>query len=160
VSPRHDTVRPRWRRFLAPVGGLVREVTAPAFERHGRGHQDIALAWAELVGADLAAVSRPVRLAWPRPGAGAGEGATLTVHVEGPRAIELQHSAPRIIAAINMSLGQRVVERMRIMQAPVDRAAARARRRPAHAERPDRFTAIASPDLRRALARLDVVVEA
>jgi len=80
------------------------------------------------------------------------------VHVEGPRAIELQHAAPGIIAAINTALGRRAVARMRLMQAPVGRARKAARRAPAAAERPERFAAIASPDLRRALARLDATV--
>jgi hypothetical protein len=137
------------------VGRLVREIAAPAFARHGSGHADIALAWEEFAGPALASISRPVRLAWPRQGA--GEGATLTVHVEGPRAIELQHAAPGILAAINTALGRRAVGRMRLMQAPVGRRQ-RVRREPAKPERPERFATIASADLRAALARLDAAV--
>lgn len=151
--------RPRVYRGAVAIGRLVGAAAASAFRRHGFGHGEIAAAWTEIVGTELARVSRPERLAWPRDGAatarGAAGGATLTVAVEGPRAIELQHAAPRIIEAINTLYGYRAIGRMRLVQAPAGPHRRHgAKRRPLQAAG-DGPEAIRSPALRGALARLD-----
>jgi len=150
------------RRGALAIGHLAGIVAAPAFRRHGLGHGEIASAWTDIAGPDLAGVSRPVKLAWPRPGAsGAGTrtagGATLTVEVEGPRAIELQHAASRIMEAANALFGYRAVTRLRLVQAPPVRRRRTQVRMPVAPVNPDRFAGVRSADLRRALARLGEV---
>jgi hypothetical protein len=67
------------------------------------------------VGEDLAAVSAPERIRWPR---GAGEaqqmqGGTLVVRAAPGRALELQYEALRIIARINGYLGYGAIAKLK-----------------------------------------------
>ena len=61
-----------------------------------------------------------------------GEGATLVLRIEGPRAIEVQHRAAQILERINAYFGYRAVTDMRFLQAPIARVA----RPKTHAEPP------------------------
>lgn len=141
------------------IGRLASTIAAPSFERHGPGHGQITAAWPDLVGPELAGMSRPLRLTWPK-GAAAGstrrqkQGAVLTIGVEGPRAIEFQHAAPRIMEAINSLFGYRAVAKLRLVQASPDRTRQRQRRRPVEATNAEEITGVDSTDLRNALARL------
>lgn len=151
--------RTQARRGAVAIGHLASLVAAPAFERHGLGHGELACAWSDIVGPELAAISRPVQLSRPRgEGARSGErqngGATLTVEIEGPRAIELQHAAAHIMEAANTLFGYRAVTRLRLVRvSPVHRRTSRPRM-PILPTNADRFTGVHSAGLRRALARL------
>ena len=84
------------------IGKHVDKLTRGAFAAHGFAYAQILTHWEEIVGPELADVCRPTRLRWPQ-----GQnrirherqrlGGTLTVTVEGPAAIEVQHDAPGII---------------------------------------------------------------
>jgi hypothetical protein len=78
-----------------------REITKAAFARYGFAQADVVANWEAIVGSDLAAVSAPERIKWPR---GAGEqaqkqGGTLVIRAAPGRALELQYEASRIIGA-------------------------------------------------------------
>ena len=118
--------------------------------------------WSEIVGADIAAHSEPIKIQWPRPADGEErEPGTLVLRVEGPAAIEVQHLSNVICERVNRFLGWRAVGRVALRQAPLRRST----RKPAPAgdsaaaariaaELPE----IADEDLRQALARLGAAV--
>ncbi len=72
---------------------------------------------------------------WPRPVEGQPqEPATLVLRVEGPMALEIQHSSDVILERVNRFLGWSAVGRLALRQAPLSRA--RAGRRPRRAAGP------------------------
>ena len=85
----------------------IRDITKAAFARHGFAESDVVAHWAAIVGDELAAVSAPERIKWPR---GSGEtaqkqGGTLMIRAAPGRALELQYEASRIMARINSFFG-------------------------------------------------------
>jgi hypothetical protein len=127
--------------------------------KFGAGSGDLKSRWREIVGESLAARSEPVKLIKSRAG-----GATLELRVAGPVAALIQHQAPLILDRLNLYLGEGAVARLRIVQGPLTRAAARGaapirRARPpldAAAERRLADQLAATPDgpLKAALLRL------
>ncbi len=96
------------KRNYAPRGiaGLLAPVVRPAFTRRAPAAAALLADWPNLAGAELAVRAAPVKFA----------GGTLTLACEGPAALELQHMAPDIIARLNLTLGCRLVERLRFVQ--------------------------------------------
>jgi hypothetical protein len=95
-----------------------REITKAAFARYGFAQADVVANWEAIVGSDLAAVSAPERIRWPR---GAGEeaqkqGGTLIIRAAPGRALELQYEASRIIARINSFFGHAAISGIKVMQ--------------------------------------------
>ena len=136
---------------------------APVLRRQGFGEAEIVTDWPQIVGARLAAVSAPVRLAWPptppRAAPDAARPATLCVRVEGAFALELQHLAPLVMERVNARLGWRCVARLQLLQGPAPRPRTKASVAPApttaDSERAERAAAGVEDDaLRGALARL------
>jgi hypothetical protein len=96
-----------------------REITKAAFARYGFAQADVVANWEAIVGKDLAAVSAPERIRWPR---GSGEQAqkqagTLVIRAAPGRALELQYEASRIIARINSFFGYGAVASIKVIQA-------------------------------------------
>jgi hypothetical protein len=118
-----------------PVGSYVARALDPVARARGFATAALLAEWPAIVGAELAEFTMPDRVAWPRrqesgeaetPARGRrGEGAVLTLRVDGPRAIEVQHRAAQILERVNLYFGYRAITEMRILQAPVARAAAR-----------------------------------
>jgi len=110
-----------------PLAAHVPGLLAKACERHGFAQVDILARWDEIVGAELAAFTRPERIRWPRSAAaaetrpGRRSGGTLVVRVDGPVAIELQHSTPQIIERINGFYGFGAVVAIKLIQGPIAR---------------------------------------
>lgn len=137
-----------------PLSSVLGKLTGPVLKR--RGFRDIHVIdhWSEIVGAQLAALSLPERLSRV-----SGEGAVLTIRVDGAMALEVQHMAPQILERINQFYGSNVITRLKIIQAPVNPSTTRYRRAD-----PELSTAVESADaaldhfppgrLRQALARL------
>lgn len=109
-------------RNFAPRGiaAILAPVTRPAFRRRAPAAAQILADWPQLAGPDLASRAAPVKFA----------GGTLTLGCTGPTAMELQFSAPQIIARLNLALGHNMVERLRFEQ-QVPRPPATAPARPA-----------------------------
>ncbi len=134
-----------------------REITKAAFARHGFAQADVVANWDAIVGEQLAAVSAPDRIRWPR---GAGEeaqkkGGTLVIRAAPGRALELQYEASRIIARINSFFGYGAVAQLKVVQA-AELGAGRPRA-PALPEKPVReheVEQVEDASLRAALARL------
>jgi hypothetical protein len=94
-----------------------REITRAAFARHGFAQGEVISHWAEIVGPDLAGVSAPERIKWPR---GSGEdkqksGGTLVIRAAPGRGLDLQYEAPRIIGRVNGFFGYQAVAQIKVM---------------------------------------------
>ncbi len=115
------------------IGAFVARLLDPAARARGFATTAILTEWPAIVGAELAGFTMPDKVVWPRrvegqePGSGQrnwrAEGATLVLRVDGPRAIEVQHRSGTILDRVNTYFGYRAVAEMRILQAPVVRAA-------------------------------------
>ncbi len=146
------------------------KVARAAFEAKGFPSAAVLTDWPSIVGRELATFTVPERLVWPRRGSGRDEqsrtgaralrtsrrGATLVLRVDGPRALEVQHTAPQLIERINSYFGYGAVSALRLVQAPVRRT------RPVQPARPPEepptdtgdLEQIENERLRTALARL------
>ncbi len=151
------------RSYAKPLRDLVGKVVGDTFKRQGFASAELVTRWAEIVGADVAAHSEPIKIQWTRPADGeAREPGTLVLRVDGPAAIEIQHLSNVICERVNSFFGWRAVARIALRQAPLRRgerkairtldAAAAAR---VAATMPD----IADNDLRQALARLGASIK-
>jgi hypothetical protein len=148
------------------IGSYVAKALDPAARARGFATTALLSDWPVIVGRELAQFTMPDRVVWPRrrdeteveaPKRGRrGEGATLVLRIEGPRAIEVQHRAGQILERVNAYFGYRAVTEMRILQAPVIRAAKRAPSRPAPLDTYSlpQSAGIEDEGLRRALSRL------
>ena len=160
----------RKRPWSRPLADLVGTVIDPVLARQGFGESDIILHWDDIVGARLAAVSRPLELKWPPRGTGrranvSPQPATLIVRVDGAFALELQHTAEQVLARINAHLGWRCVGKLAFRQGPIEAAVAHSSRRaqPTSASlrtASERMHGIEVAGLRDALARLGAHVGA
>jgi hypothetical protein len=105
-----------------PLRELVGKVVGDAFARQGFASAELVTRWEDIVGAEIAACSEPVKLNWARHKDGEdSEAATLVLRVEGPGAVEIQHLAELICERVNRFLGWRVVGRLALRQAPLRR---------------------------------------
>ena len=113
------------RRTRGPLalGALLGPATQALRLKHGRLPAALVAGWEQIAGPALARRCRPVRFV-----AGKG-GGTLTLAVDGPAGLELQHLGPTLIARVNACLGSDAVARLklrpgRIAAAPVAPAVA------------------------------------
>jgi hypothetical protein len=151
------------RSFAKPLRDVVGKAVGDTFRRQGFVSAELVMRWTEIVGAEVAARSEPIRIQWPRPAEGEErEPGILVLRVEGPAAIEIQHSADVICGRINQFMGWRAIGRIALRQAPLRRAAPK----PVRTENPAAVAAlaaslpdIADDDLRQALARLGAAVK-
>jgi len=134
-----------------------REITKAAFARYGFAQADVVANWDAIVGEELAAVSAPERIKWPR---GTGEearkqGGTLVIRAAPGRALELQYEASRIMSRINSFFGYGAISSLKVMQ-----AVELGNRRPKPPTLPDKpvheqeLSTVEDPSLRGALERL------
>lgn len=152
-TARNDTARrdepPGWRadRGPRPLSTLLPKLTRPVFRRRSPAATHLMTDWPEIVGPVLAAQSMPQKLV----------GGTLTLGCAGPMAMELQYLAPQLIERVNVAVGQRVVERLRLVQLRMPPPARKAPK-PAPVALPQPVSTaldgIEDPELRAALARL------
>jgi len=156
------TVNKPSRSFAKPLRDLLGKVVGETFTRQGFASAELVTRWTEIVGAEIAAHSEPIKIQWPRAEAGVRPPGTLVLRVEGPGAIEIQHLANVICERVNRFVGWRAIERVALRQAPLRRAFRNL------SARPDAATAarlaatmpeIADEDLRQALARLGAAVK-
>ncbi len=113
------------RSFAKPLRDVAGKIVGEAFARQGFASAELVTRWSEIVGADIAAHSEPIKIQWQRPAGSDGERApepgTLVLRVEGPAAIEIQHLANVICERVNQFLGWRAVARIALRQAPLRR---------------------------------------
>ena len=147
-----------------PLSVLLSDVFSDAYAKQGFAARELVTRWADIAGPDIAKYCEPLKLQWPRPVEGQPqEPATLVLRVDGPMALEIQHSSDVILQRVNRFLGWSAVGRLALRQAPLVR-----RNRPAPLPPPDpksvakvaeSLTAIEDDDLRGALARLGAAIK-
>jgi len=147
-----------------PLALLLSDVFADAYAKQGFAARELVTRWGEIAGPEIAAHSEPLRMQWPRPVEGQPPmPATLVLRVEGPMALEIQHSSDVILKRVNRFFGWSAVSKLAFRQAPLSR-----RRRPARAAPPDLKTVakvaeslgdIEDEQLRTALARLGAAIK-
>ncbi len=102
-------------KYFNPVAGK-------ALERFGFAYAELIANWPAIVGDELAAVSAPERVRWPRSGEGTdgrGRGGTLVIAAEAGHAIDLQHDSGRVIERINSYYGYEAITELKIRQTRV-----------------------------------------
>jgi hypothetical protein len=146
-----------------PLSVLLRDVFSDAYAKQGFAARELVTRWAEIAGAEIALHSQPMKMQWPRPVEGQPqEPATLVLRVEGPMALEIQHSSDVILARVNRFFGWSAVGRLALRQAPLTRPRARSARAPdakAVAEVAETLSAVEDEQLRAALARLGASIK-
>jgi len=147
-----------------PLSVLLGDVFSDVYARQGFAARELVMRWSDIAGPEIAAHAEPLKIQWPRPVEGQPqEPATLVLRVEGPMALEIQHSADVILQRVNRFFGWSAVGRLALRQAPLSR-----RNRPKPSRKPDpdavarveeTLTAVEDGDLRAALARLGAAIK-
>jgi hypothetical protein len=147
-----------------PLSVLLGDVFSDAYAKQGFAARELVTRWAEIAGPKIAAHSEPLKMQWPRPVEGQPqEPATLVLRVEGPMALEIQHSSDVILARVNRFFGWSAVGRLALRQAPLSRRKLTAPPRPpdpkAVARVAETLSAVEDEQLRAALARLGASIK-
>jgi hypothetical protein len=147
-----------------PLSVLLGDVFSDAYAKQGFAARELVMRWAEIAGPEIAAHSEPIKMQWPRPVEGQPqEPATLVLKVEGPMALEIQHSSDVILERVNRFFGWSAVGRLALRQAPLSR-----RNKPTRPPPPDpksvaqiaeTLSEIEDEQLRAALARLGAAIK-
>lgn len=112
------------------LGRLLPAIASKTLRSRGFLHQDIIARWADIVGPEAAAMSRPLAIRFPR---GKRSEAALEVRVSPAFAPLFQHQGPQIIARINGYFGYAAIARLSIAQGRIE---ANAPARAPQSERP------------------------
>ena len=149
--------------FAKPLRDLVPKIVGDTFARQGFASAELVTRWREIVGAEIAVHSEPVKIQWPRPADGEErEPGTLVLRVHGPAAIEIQHQGEVICERINRFLGWRAIARLAFRQAPLRRGTDRRTRAidsDAATKVSEQLSDVRDDDLKAALARLGAAVK-
>ncbi len=158
---------------VRPLGRLAAPLLAPVFKQRGFTQTQILAQWPAIVGHELARFTLPERIRWPRRSSREpdghrrdaartrpAQGAVLVIRVDGPLAIEVQHSTAQIMERVNAFFGYDAIGSLKLIQAPLPPVAA-ARRRSIRPLSPagekklhDQLEGIGHDPLRLALKRL------
>src|SRR5689334_25221578 len=116
-----------------PLSVLLSDVFSEAYAKQRFAARELVTRWTEIAGAEISAHSEPLEMQWPRPVEGQPqEPATLVLRVEGPMALEIQHSADVILERVNRFFGWSAVGKRAFRQPPLS-----GRRRPVRPRPPD-----------------------
>lgn len=107
---------PARRGGVVRAGALVPALTGRVMRARGFIKAEIVTRWDTVVGEDLATITRPVALRFPR---GKRTGATLVVRAAPATATVLQHRAPTVVERVNVYFGYGAVARLSIEQGPL-----------------------------------------
>jgi hypothetical protein len=152
------------RSFPRPLSELLGATLNDAFKAQGFASAEILARWADIVGAEIAAHSEPIKINWPRAmGDEPPEPATLVLRVEGPAALEIQHLSAVLLERVNRFFGWQAIGRIALRQAPLRRREPRKAPAAPDPEAAARIAAslpqIADEDLRQAIARLGAAIK-
>lgn len=152
------------RSFPRPLSDFTGATLSDSLKAQGFASTEIIARWADIVGAEIAAHSEPMKIAWPRAvGEDSPEPATLVLRVEGPAALEIQHLSAVILERVNRFFGWQAIGRIALRQAPLRRREPPTRPPPLDPEIVARnaasLPAVEDEDLRQALARLGAAIK-
>ena len=143
---------------LEALSVTLPSLTRKLFGKRGFAEGGLVREWSVIVGAELAAVTLPLRLAYPRRDRRAD--GVLSLRVAPGHAVTVQHLEPILIERVNGYLGRAAVARVKLRQGPLRVGTARTPR-PAPDLSPREETAlrartdtVGDEDLRGALERL------
>lgn len=102
----------RHSRGFEPASGLLKDRIRTAGEARGFAVSRLLTHWAEVVGADIAAMALPVKIAYGRD----GFGATLTLLTTGASAPLLQMQLPKIREKVNGCYGYNAISKVIVTQ--------------------------------------------
>jgi hypothetical protein len=147
-----------------PLSVLLSDVFSDAYAKQGFAARELVTRWAEIAGPEIAAHSEPLKIQWPRPVEGQPqEPATLVLRVEGPMALEIQHSSDVILQRVNRFFGWSAVGRLALRQAPLSRRHKSPRPRAPDAKSvakvAETLASVEDEELRIALARLGASIK-
>lgn len=150
--------------FPRPLSDFAGATLNDVLKRQGFASAEIVTRWADIVGAEIAAHSEPLRINWPRRNEEeTPEPATLVLRVEGPAAIEIQHLSAVILERVNRFFGWRAIGRLALRQAPLKRSAPKTALAPPDpattARIAESLPQVEDEDLRQALARLGAAIK-
>lgn len=148
-----------------PLSVLLGSAINDVFAKQGFASRELVTRWADIAGPQVAAHSEPLKIQWPRPVEGqVPEPATLILRVEGPMALEIQHTSDIILERVNRFFGWNAIGRIALRQAPLSRKPT-----PKARQKPDPATVAKIEDslastvddeaLRAALARLGASIK-
>ncbi len=121
TKPKRKADPPRRAKGFERASALAPVALKGAGARRGFVELRLVTEWEAIVGAEFAALCRPVKVTWR--GRGSGLGATLVVAASGARAPEVDMRAPKLLERVNAFYGYRAISHCRIDQS---RAGARA----------------------------------
>jgi hypothetical protein len=104
-----------------PLSAALHKVTEKIYRERGFAAAGVLNNWAAIVGEELARHSMPERL---------GRDGTLHLRVDGPAATDIAHQEPQIIERIAVYFGYRAVNRLRLVNGPLEKSEAAPRRAP------------------------------
>jgi hypothetical protein len=116
------------RRPPPPHGRALNKTLREFDAKFGQGSGALEARWREIVGVEIAKRTEPVKLTRGRNGGPS----SLEIRVAGPSAAIVQHQAHEILARVNLFLGAEAVQKLRIVQGPLQKTyepAAKPRRR-------------------------------
>jgi len=150
--------------FAKPLSVLLSDVFSDAYARQGFAAREMVTRWTEIIGPELSAHCEPLKMQWPRPVEGQPqEPATLVLRVEGPMALEIQHTSDVILERVNRFFGWSAVGRLALRQGPLSRRSRRAARSAPDAKEVEQvaqtLSSIEDEQLRTALARLGASIK-
>lgn len=99
-------------RGFEPASGLLKDRIRQAGESRGFAVTRLLTNWAEIVGEDLARMTRPVKIGYARD----GFGATLTLLTRSAEAPMVQMQLPRIRERVNACYGYSAISRISLTQ--------------------------------------------
>ena len=137
-----------------------RNLAKAAFQRHGFASEQLVAQWRVIVGDEMAAISAPDKIKWPRSNTDNSHqtGGTLVLRAAPGRGLELHYDAPRIIERVNQYLGYGAITTLKVNQSNLPEPAPLTLRKPMKPEAAkawaEKFDDIADEDLKTALLRL------
>ena len=105
------------RRPPPPLGRALNRTLREFDARFGQGSGALEARWREVVGVEIARRTEPVKLTRGRNGGPS----SLEIRVAGPSAAIIQHQAHEILARVNLFLGAEAVQKLRIVQGPLQK---------------------------------------
>lgn len=114
MKPAKDEHQARSRRMrgFEPASGLLKDRIRNAGEKRGFAVTRLLTAWSEIVGQELAAMTRPVKVGYAK----GGFGATLTLLTTSANGPVVQMQLPAIREKVNACYGYAAISRIHITQ--------------------------------------------
>lgn len=111
---KEDPAAPIRRQGLRPLGDSLSRVVRPLVKDRPLAETQLLLEWSSIVGEELAALTRPLKVRFDRPAERLG--GVLELACDGGAALELQHRAPQLLERVNAWLGYPAIARLRLRQ--------------------------------------------